>query len=66
MGQFGTSTARDWRKFGTDDAHSRSDQVFMSFLVTPVPSGGLGLKASNYAALVAAMVRPVPPPDDLY
>ncbi|KAK4051245.1 hypothetical protein OIV83_003067 [Microbotryomycetes sp. JL201] len=32
------------------------DQVFMSFLVTPVPSGGLGLKAANYAALVAAMV----------
>ncbi|KAK4056045.1 hypothetical protein OIO90_003040 [Microbotryomycetes sp. JL221] len=32
------------------------DQVFMSFLVTPIPSGGLGLKAANYAALVAAMV----------
>lgn len=31
------------------------DQVFMSFLVTPVGSGGLGLKAANYAFLVSCM-----------
>ncbi|SCV73276.1 BQ2448_7202 [Microbotryum intermedium] len=31
------------------------DQIFLSFLVTPVPSGGLGLQASNYAMLVACM-----------
>lgn len=33
-----------------------TDQVFMSFLVTPVPSGGLGLNASHYAELVACMI----------
>lgn len=32
------------------------DQVFMSFLVTKVDAGGLGLNAGNYAELVAAMV----------
>jgi hypothetical protein len=31
------------------------DQVFMSFLVTPVGSGGLGLTAGHYAELVAVM-----------
>lgn len=38
---------------------STCDQVFMSFLVTPVPSGGLGLKAAHYALLVAMMVRAI-------
>ncbi|KAG0144839.1 hypothetical protein CROQUDRAFT_46720 [Cronartium quercuum f. sp. fusiforme G11] len=31
------------------------DQLFMSFLVTPVRSGGLGLSAGHYAELIAAM-----------
>ncbi|BGP39895.1 hypothetical protein JCM10450v2_003869 [Rhodotorula kratochvilovae] len=31
------------------------DQIFTSFLVTPVASGGLGLSADHYAALVATM-----------
>lgn len=31
------------------------DQLFMSFLVTPVKSGGLGLSAGHYAELIAAM-----------
>ncbi|MBW0464462.1 hypothetical protein O181_004177 [Austropuccinia psidii MF-1] len=31
------------------------DLVFMSFLVTPVKSGGLGLSAGHYAELIAAM-----------
>jgi hypothetical protein len=31
------------------------DQVFMSFLVTPIASGGLGLTAGHYAELVAVM-----------
>lgn len=31
------------------------DQVFMSFLVTPIKSGGLGLSAGHYAELIAAM-----------
>ncbi|KAL8292602.1 hypothetical protein RQP46_001214 [Phenoliferia psychrophenolica] len=31
------------------------DQVFLSFLVTPIASGGLGLKAAHYAGLVSAM-----------
>ncbi|GAA5861853.1 hypothetical protein JCM1840_006855 [Sporobolomyces johnsonii] len=31
------------------------DQVFTSFLVAPIASGGLGLRASHYAALIAAM-----------
>ncbi|KAI5479840.1 major facilitator superfamily protein [Pseudohyphozyma bogoriensis] len=31
------------------------DQVFVSFIVTPVASGGLGLKAANYAFLVSIM-----------
>jgi len=31
------------------------DQIFMSFLVTPSKSGGLGLQAANYAFLVSAM-----------
>ncbi|KAK4704037.1 hypothetical protein P7C70_g2175, partial [Phenoliferia sp. Uapishka_3] len=31
------------------------DQVFLSFLVTPIASGGLGLKAAHYAGLVATM-----------
>ncbi|PWY97671.1 hypothetical protein BCV70DRAFT_202612 [Testicularia cyperi] len=34
---------------------STFDQVFMTFLVTPEPSGGLGLTASHYAELIAAM-----------
>ncbi|GAA5949206.1 hypothetical protein JCM21900_000859 [Sporobolomyces salmonicolor] len=31
------------------------DQVFTSFLVAPIASGGLGLRASHYAALIATM-----------
>ncbi|KAH9462374.1 hypothetical protein Pst134EB_006270 [Puccinia striiformis f. sp. tritici] len=31
------------------------DQIFMSFLVTPIRSGGLGLSAGHYAELIAAM-----------
>lgn len=31
------------------------DQVFMSFLVTPIKSGGLGLSAGHFAELIAAM-----------
>lgn len=31
------------------------DQVFMAFLVTPVPSGGLGLTAGHFATLIAIM-----------
>ncbi|GAA6002187.1 uncharacterized protein JCM10292_000798 [Rhodotorula paludigena] len=31
------------------------DQIFTSFLVTPVASGGLGLSADHYAGLVATM-----------
>ncbi|KPV75489.1 uncharacterized protein RHOBADRAFT_53461 [Rhodotorula graminis WP1] len=31
------------------------DQMFTSFLVTPIASGGLGLSADHYAALVATM-----------
>ncbi|CAO1620664.1 unnamed protein product [Parajaminaea phylloscopi] len=31
------------------------DQVFMAFLVTPFPSGGLGLTAAHYAELISAM-----------
>lgn len=31
------------------------DQVFMSFLMTPTESGGLGLRASHFATLIAAM-----------
>jgi len=31
------------------------DQVFMSFLVTAEPSGGLGLTAGHYAILIASM-----------
>lgn len=34
---------------------SMFDQVFMAFLVTPEPSGGLGLTASHYAGLIATM-----------
>ncbi|KAM0750505.1 hypothetical protein T439DRAFT_289689 [Meredithblackwellia eburnea MCA 4105] len=31
------------------------DQIFLSFIVTPIASGGLGLKAAHYAILVAMM-----------
>lgn len=31
------------------------EQVFMAFLVTPFPSGGLGLTAAHYAELISAM-----------
>ena len=31
------------------------DQVFLAFLVTPEPSGGLGLNAGHYAVLIASM-----------
>ncbi|WFD18929.1 hypothetical protein MCAP1_001142 [Malassezia caprae] len=42
--------------YGVLSFHSAMfDQVFMSFLVTPVPSGGLGLTAGHYALLIAAM-----------
>lgn len=34
---------------------SMFDQIFLSFLVTPEPSGGLGLNAGHYAALIASM-----------
>ncbi|WFD22526.1 hypothetical protein MEQU1_001198 [Malassezia equina] len=42
--------------YGVLSFHSAMfDQVFMSFLVTPVVSGGLGLTAGHYALLIAAM-----------
>ncbi|WFD33403.1 hypothetical protein MCUN1_000216 [Malassezia cuniculi] len=42
--------------YGLLSFHSATfDQVFMSFLVTPVPSGGLGLTAGHYAILIAFM-----------
>ena len=42
--------------YGVLSFHSSMfDQVFMAFLVTPEPSGGLGLTASHYAGLIAAM-----------
>ncbi|KAJ9474100.1 putative membrane protein [Pseudozyma hubeiensis] len=42
--------------YGLMAFHSSTfDQVFMAFLVTPEPSGGLGLTASHYAQLIAAM-----------
>jgi len=43
-------------QYGLVALHGTScDQVFLSFLVTPISSGGLGLKASDYAGLVALM-----------
>uniref|UniRef100_V5ENI9 Major facilitator superfamily (MFS) profile domain-containing protein n=2 Tax=Kalmanozyma brasiliensis (strain GHG001) TaxID=1365824 RepID=V5ENI9_KALBG len=42
--------------YGLMAFHSSTfDQVFMAFLVTPEPSGGLGLTASHYAQLISAM-----------
>ncbi|KAK0536209.1 hypothetical protein OC835_002107 [Tilletia horrida] len=42
--------------YGVLSWHSSTfDQVFMAFLVTDVPSGGLGLTAAHYAELIAAM-----------
>lgn len=42
--------------YGMLSLHSSMfDQVFMAFLVTPEPSGGLGLTATHYAGLIAAM-----------
>lgn len=42
--------------YGLMAFHSSTfDQVFMAFLVTPVPSGGLGLTASHFAQLISAM-----------
>ncbi|PWN40665.1 hypothetical protein IE81DRAFT_293033 [Ceraceosorus guamensis] len=35
---------------------STFEQVFMAFLVTPYPSGGLGLTAAHFAELIAAMM----------
>lgn len=43
-------------QYGLVALHGTScDQVFLSFIVTPISSGGLGLKASDYAGLVALM-----------
>ena len=42
--------------YGLMAFHSSTfDQVFMAFLVTPEPSGGLGLTASHFAQLISAM-----------
>ncbi|SPC63100.1 uncharacterized protein UHOD_05927 [Ustilago sp. UG-2017b] len=42
--------------YGLMAFHSSTfDQVFMAFLVTPPPSGGLGLTASHFAQLISAM-----------
>ncbi|WFD30823.1 hypothetical protein MSPP1_001847 [Malassezia sp. CBS 17886] len=42
--------------YGVVSFHSATfEQVFMAFLVTPEPSGGLGLTAGHYAVLIAAM-----------
>ncbi len=43
-------------QYGLVALHGTScDQVFLSFIVTPISSGGLGLKASDYAGLIALM-----------
>ncbi|WFD02322.1 hypothetical protein MOBT1_001004 [Malassezia obtusa] len=42
--------------YATVSFHSSTfDQVFLAFLVTPEPSGGLGLNAGHYAILIASM-----------